>query len=90
MTLKIDPKFEKKLVFCLKNDKNFVKFNLSTRTKTCTFIWSYCEKYWSFDLKKYRGVICHDTEGWCKIWRKTDLRFAEWDEEYGKFSPDFY
>ena len=26
-----------------------------------------------FDQKKYRGVIFHDTEGWCKIWRKTDL-----------------
>ena len=45
MTLKIDAKFEEKLDFCFKNDKNFVKFNLSTRTKTCTFICSYCEKY---------------------------------------------
>ena len=45
MTLKIDAQFEEKLVFCFKNDKNFVKFNLSTRTKTCTFICSYCEKY---------------------------------------------
>ena len=41
-----------------------------------------------FDLKKYRGVIFHDTEGWCKIWRKTDLWFGKWHEEYGKFSPE--
>ena len=32
-----------------------------------------CAKYLMFDLKKYRGVIFHDTEEWCKIWRKTDL-----------------
>ena len=56
--------------------------------KTCTFICSYCAKYLMFDLKKYRGVIFHDTEGWCKIWRKTDLWFGKWHEEYGKFSPE--
>ena len=36
--------------------------------------------------KKYRRVIFHDTEGWCKIWRKTDLWFVKWHEEYRKFS----
>ena len=41
-----------------------------------------------FDLKKYRGVIFHDTEKWCEIWRKTDLWFGKWHEEYGKFSPE--
>ena len=51
-------------------------------SKTCTFICSYCAKYLMFDLKKYRGVIFHDTEGWYKIWRKTN-----WHEKYGKFSP---
>ena len=40
------------------------------------------------DLKKYRGVIFHNFEGWWKIWRKTDLRFRKWHEEYGKFSPE--
>ena len=30
--------------------------------KICTFIGSYCAKYLLFDLKKYRGVIFHDTE----------------------------
>ena len=30
MTLKSDPKFEPKLI-CLKNDKNLVNFDLSTR-----------------------------------------------------------
>ena len=40
-----------------------------------------------FDLKKYRGVIFRDTDGWCKIWRKTDLWFGTW-QEFGKFSPE--
>ena len=31
MTLKIDPKFEEKLICCVKNDKNLVKFDLSTQ-----------------------------------------------------------
>ena len=30
MTLKIDAKFEEKLIFCFKNDKNLVTFDLST------------------------------------------------------------
>ena len=57
-------------------------------SKICTFIGSYCAKYLMFDLKKYRGVIFHETERWCKIWRKTDLWFGKWHEEYGKFSPE--
>ena len=31
--------------------------------------------------------IFHDTEEWCKIWRKTDFWFGKW-QEYGKFSPE--
>ena len=40
-----------------------------------------------FDLKKYRGVIFHDTDGWFKISRKTDVWFRKWHKEYCKFSP---
>ena len=47
----------------------------------------YCAKYLMFALKKYRGIIFHDTGGWCKIWRKMDLWFGKWHEEYGKFWP---
>ena len=31
MTLKTDAKFEEKLIICFKNDKDLVKFDLSTR-----------------------------------------------------------
>ena len=38
-----------------------------------------------FELKKYRGVIFDCSEDRCKTWRKTDLYFLEWHEEFGKF-----
>ena len=50
----------------------------------CTLIGSFCWKYIKFQLKKYRGVMSHDTEEWCKIWRKTDLLFKKW-QEFGEF-----
>ena len=43
-------------------------------SETCSFICSYSAKYLMFDLRKYRGVIFHNTEEWYKIWRKTDMR----------------
>ena len=90
MSLKSDQKFEEKLVCCFRNDKNLVNSDLSTLevSKICTLIDSYCAKYLMFYLNEYKGVIFHDTEEWCKIWRKTDLRFGKWQEEFGKFSPE--
>ena len=89
MALKIDAKFEEKLIFFTKMTR--IWWNLTwalASLQTCTFICSYCAKYLMSDLEKYRGVIFHDTEGWCKIRRKTDLWLAKWHEEYGKFSPE--
>ena len=51
-----------------------------------TLTGSFCAKYITFDLKKYGGVIFHDTEKWCKIWRKANLWFGTWHQEYDKFS----
>ena len=50
---------------------------------------SFWGKYTLFELKKYRGVIFHDIEEWCKIWRKTDLLLGKWPQEFGKFSPEY-
>ena len=61
MTLKSDVKFEAKLFCCFKNDKNLVNFNSST------LIGPFLAKYKTFDVKKYRGVIFHETEEPCKI-----------------------
>ena len=43
-------------------------------------------KVYKILAKKYRGVISHDPEDWCKIWRKTDLLFQKW-HEFGDFWP---
>ena len=89
MTLKSDVKFEEKLIFCLKNDKHLENVDRSTHhSQNVDLIVSFCEKYITFDLKKSRGVIFHDTEGWCQIWRKTDLWFGKWLEEFRKFLPE--
>ena len=52
----------------------------------CTLMGSFWPKYKMFQLEKYRGVMIDGTEDWCQIWRKTDLRFQKWHEEFGKFS----
>ena len=54
MTLKSDAKFEEKLIFCFKNDKNLVDFDLSPQIlKIRTLTGSICVKYITFDLNKY-------------------------------------
>ena len=35
-----------------------------------TLLSSFFWKYIKFQVKKYRGVMSHDTDEWCKIWRK--------------------
>ena len=42
--------------------------------KIFIFIDSFFAMYITFDLKMSTGVIFHDPEEWCKIWRKTDVR----------------
>ena len=49
------------------------------------FLWP---KYILFELQKYRGVIFHDTEEICKVWRKTDLWFEKRLQKFGTFSPE--
>ena len=41
--------------------------------KFCTLMGSFCKNHIKFQLKKYRRVISHDIEEWCKVLRKTDL-----------------
>ena len=63
MTLNSDAKFEENLIYCLKNDKNFVYFDLALKIlNISTLIGSFCAKYITFDLKKYRRVIFYDNE----------------------------
>ena len=39
-------------------------------------------------FQKHRGVMFDGTVYWCKIWRKNDLCFQKWREEFSKFSPE--
>ena len=72
MTLKSDAKFKEKLTCCFtfKFDmRNLVNFNPNTqKSKNFTSMSYFYPKYMRFNLKKYEGVIFHDTERWCKIW----------------------
>ena len=52
----------------------------------CTLMGSFWPKCIMFELKNYRRVKFDSTEDWYKIWRKTDLNFQKWHEEFGKFS----
>ena len=70
--------------------KEFNKFwpEHSKVSKISTLMGSFWAKYILFELKKYRGIIFHHIEEWCKIWRKTDLWFGKWHEGFGKFSAE--
>ena len=65
ITLKNDTKFEEELTCTLKNDtRNLANFDSTLENlKICTLIGYFRAKYIMFELKHYRGVMCHDTEG---------------------------
>ena len=75
LALKSDAKLKEKLTLGSKNDmRNLVNFHPTTqKSKNFTLMGYFCPKYMRFELKKYRGVIFHDTEQWCKIWINPDL-----------------
>ena len=64
MTLKRDAKFKEKLTFDFKYDmRSFMNFHPTTqKSENFTSMGSFCPKYISLELKKYREVIFHDTE----------------------------
>ena len=60
--------------------KEFDKFwcEHSKVSKIFTLMGSFWAKYILFELKKYRGIIFHETEERYKIWREIDLSFQNW------------
>ena len=62
--------------------------HLKISKNICILMGCFLPKFIMCELKKYRGVMFDDTEYWCKIWRKTDLRSQKWHEKFGKFSPE--
>ena len=67
--------------------KKFDKFwpEHSKVSKIFILMGSFWAKYILFELKKYRGVIFHETEEGYKIWRGIDLLFQNWHKEFDKF-----
>ena len=66
------PMFFEHVHLLFQNWQEFGKFwsEHSKVLKICTLIGPFCAKYVIFDLKKYWGVIFHDTKESCKFWRK--------------------
>ena len=64
MTLKSDAKFKEKLTCGFKHDmRNLVNFYPTIqKSENFTLMGSFCPKYMRFELKKYRGVMFHDTK----------------------------
>ena len=64
MTLKSDAKFKEKLTCGFKYDmRNLVNFHPTTqKSENFTLMGYLCPNYMSFELKKYREVVFHDTE----------------------------
>ena len=48
---------------------------------------SFWAKYIFFELKKYRGIIFHETEDRYKIWSRIDLSFQNLHKEFDKIWP---
>ena len=87
MGLKIDTEFGEKLTCASKNCmRNLANFHQSTfeSLKIGTFNGSFYLKQKMYELKIYRGVMCHDSEQWCKIWTGIDLPVQNWHEEFDK------
>ena len=70
MKLKRDTKF---------GEESVCRLNIGIRNLT------YWANYIFFELKKYRGVIFHETEEEFKIWREIDLSCQNWHKEFDKF-----
>ena len=90
LALNIDATFEGKLTCAFKNDlRNLANFHQTMfgSLKIGTLMGSFYTKQKIYELKIYRGVLCHDSEEWCKIWRGIDLSLQNWHEEFYKFWP---
>ena len=49
---------------------------------------SFWAKYVLFGLKKYSGIIFHQTEERCKIWRGIEMSFQNWHKEFDDIWPE--
>ena len=57
-------------------------------SKIFTLMGFFRAKYILFKLKKYKGIIFHETEEGYKIRRGTGLSFQNWHKQFDKFWPE--
>ena len=53
--------------------------------KMGTLMGFFCPKLKIFELKIYRGVMCHENEEPCKNWRGIDFSVQNWHEQLDEF-----
>ena len=87
MTLESDANFKKNwfVVWKIKWGIWQIFIRALKSLKIGTFMGFFCPKLKMYELKIYRGVMCHDQEEWCKSWRGIDLSVQNWHEEFDKF-----
>ena len=89
MKLKRDTKFEEESTHCFKiGIRNLTNFDLrAQKSQTFSLMGSLWANYILFELKKYRGVIFHETEEEYKIWRGINSSFQNWHKKFDKIWP---
>ena len=87
MTMKSDANFEEQLTWHEEFDRFWPK-HLKV-SKIFISMGSFWARYTFFELKKYRGMIFHETEERYKIWRRIDLSFQNWLKEFDKIWPEY-
>ena len=60
-------------------------FTRAASLKIATLITSFCLKLKMYELKIYKGVMCHDTKKSCKIWKEINLSVQNWHEQFDEF-----
>ena len=87
MRMKNDAKFEADLTCRFKTDMRI--WQILTRAlkilKNLHFHGLLLSKVYNVWAKKVQKSMFDSTEDWCKIWRKTELCFPKWYEDFGKF-----
>ena len=70
--------------------EEYVKFSLELlkNLKIETLMESFYPKSKMYEVKIFRGVMCHNNEEWCKIWRGIDLSIQNWHEKFHEFWPE--
>ena len=78
---RVNAKFKEKLTCGFKyNMSNLVNFHPTIKKPENFFLMgSFYLKYTRFELQKYREVIFHGTEQWCKIWINPDFVISKND-----------